>query len=67
MYPTSPQTTPELMTFYIVGYIFISLCTAVAIIDANDARNTNEWIASIIVGFLWPMIFTIRIIRKILN
>ncbi len=55
------------MTFYIVGYIFISLCTAVAIIDANDARNTNEWIASIIVGFLWPMIFTIRIIRKILN
>lgn len=51
------------MTLYIIGYIFISLCTAVALVDEN---HINDWIASFVAGFLWPVIFTVRIAYKIM-
>ncbi len=54
------------MTFYILGYFFISLCTTIATINLNNSNTTNELIASIIVGILWPILFITRIIHKIL-
>jgi len=54
------------MTFYILGYLFISLCTAIAVFNKNNAKDIAELIASIFVGLIWPVLFGSRIIYKIL-
>ena len=53
------------MLFYI-AYAFIALATAIAVYDGT-APSRNELIASAIAGAAWPLLFTVRIIAKILN
>ena len=54
------------MLFYI-AYAFIALATTVAVYKKDDSNPTGELIASVVAGALWPLVFTTRIIGKILN
>ena len=53
------------MIFYI-AYAFVALATAIAIYDVT-APSRNELIASAITGASWPLLFTVKIISKILK
>ena len=53
------------MIFYI-AYAFIALATAIAVYDVTD-HSRNELIASAATGAAWPLLFTVRIIAKILK
>jgi hypothetical protein len=53
------------MILYVSIYAFIGLATAFAVIA--DARDTNDLIASAIVGLIWPMWLVSRLIRKVLG
>lgn len=50
------------MIYFIAAYCFIAIASGIAMIQYD---TLNDWIASIISGFLWPLILTVRIIRKI--
>lgn len=54
------------MTLYILGYLFIALCTSIAVFNKNNAKDIAELIASVVVGIIWPVLFGSRIIYKIL-
>ena len=55
------------MLFYIAAYVFIAVATAYAVYDGTAPNPRAEQIASVIAGATWPLIFTVRIIGKILN
>jgi ABC-type Na+ efflux pump permease subunit len=52
--------------YFVLGYLLISVATAMVCMDTNKTRNPNELIASFIFGLLWPLVFAIRIVAKIL-
>ena len=54
------------MLFYIAAYAFVALATTVAVYDGT-APSRNELIASAITGAAWPLLFTVKIISKILK
>ena len=54
------------MIFY-VAYAFIALATAIAVHNDNNSNRSAELIASVIAGAAWPLLFTVRIIVKVLN
>jgi len=54
------------MIFYI-AYAFIALATAIAVFEDTPSNRRNELIASAISGAAWPLLFTVRIIAKILK
>ena len=54
------------MLFYI-AYAFIAVATAYAVYDGTAPNPRAEQIASFIAGATWPLLFTVRIIGKILN
>ena len=54
------------MLFYI-AYAFIALATTVAVYKKDDSNPNGELIASVIAGAAWPLLFTVRVISKILN
>jgi hypothetical protein len=51
------------MILYVSIYTFIGLATAFAVIA--DARDTNDLIASAIVGIIWPLWLVSQILRKV--
>jgi hypothetical protein len=53
------------MIFYI-AYAFVALATTVAVYDGT-APSRNELIASAVTGAWWPLLFTVKIIYKILK
>ena len=55
------------MLFYIAAYVFIAVATTIAVYDGTGSNPRAERIASVIVGATWPLLFTVRIIGKILN
>jgi hypothetical protein len=55
------------MIFYIAAYAFVALATAIAIHDDFNPDRSRELIASAVAGALWPLLFTVRIIVKILG
>ena len=54
------------MIFYI-AYAFIALATTVAVYDDTAFNRRNELIASAVTGAWWPLLFTVKIIYKILK
>ncbi len=50
------------MIEFVIGYVFIGVCTSFSVYSLVD----KNLLASILVGMLWPMSFTIRIINKFL-
>ena len=59
-------STEPIMIFYI-AYAFIALATAIVIYGDDPFNRRNELIASAISGAAWPLLFTVKIISKILN
>ena len=59
-------STEPIMIFYIAAYAFIALATTIAVYDFT-APSRNELIASAITGAAWPLLFTVKIISKILK
>ena len=55
------------MLFYIAAYAFVALATTIAVHNDDNPNRSAELIASVIAGALWPLLFTVRIIGKILN
>ena len=55
------------MLFYIAAYAFIAVVTACAVYDGTTSDPRAEQIASIIAGAMWPLLFTVRVIGKILK
>ena len=55
------------MLFYIAAYAFIALATTIAVHNDNNPNRSVELIASAIAGATWPLLFTVRIIVKILS
>lgn len=55
------------MIFYIAAYAFIAVATAYVVYDGTTSNPRTERIASVIAGATWPLLFTVRIIGKILN
>jgi hypothetical protein len=58
--------TEPTMLFYI-AYAFIALATAIVVHDDTPFNRRNELIASAIAGTAWPLLFTVKIISKILH
>jgi hypothetical protein len=54
------------MIFYI-AYAFIALATAIAVFEDTPFNRRNELIASAITGAMWPLLFTVKVISKILK
>jgi hypothetical protein len=54
------------MIFYI-AYAFIALTTAIVVYDDTAFNRRIELIASAVTGATWPLLFTVKIISKILH
>jgi hypothetical protein len=54
------------MIFYI-AYAFVALATAIVVHDDTPFNRRNELIASAIAGTAWPLLFTVKVISKILK
>ena len=59
-------STEPTMIFYI-AYAFIALATAIAVFEDTPFNRRNELIASAITGAMWPLLFTVKVISKILK
>ena len=54
------------MIFYIAAYAFVALATAIAIFDHDNYRVRFELFSSAAIGAMWPMLFAVRIITKLI-
>jgi hypothetical protein len=54
------------MLFYI-AYALIALATAIVVHEDTPSNRRNVLIASAILGATWPLLFTVKIISKILK
>ena len=55
------------MITYISIYTFIGVATFLSIYSANDRGVLTEIIACAVVATAWPLLFTARIIKKIIR
>jgi hypothetical protein len=55
------------MIFYIAAYTFVAIATTIVVYDPNGFPVRNELIASMFTGAMWPLIFAVRIISKLIK
>jgi hypothetical protein len=61
------QTSTEPTMIFYIAYAFIALTTAIVVYDDTAFNRRIELIASAVTGATWPLLFTVKIISKILN
>jgi hypothetical protein len=54
------------MIFYL-AYAFISLATAIAVSGSGAFHRSPGLIGYALIGASWPLLFTVRIIHKIID